>query len=126
MAFEERLETISARSGSDLSAASNQYKIVKLNSSGDAVLCTAVTDKPVGILQNKPKQNQAATIAVGGISKCQASAAVTAGNLVGTSTGAQAQTAVTTQYPIGKARTSVTNAGEIFSVLVQGAGSALI
>ena len=36
--------------GADLSSA--QYKFVKLDSNGAAVVCSAVTDVPVGVLQN--------------------------------------------------------------------------
>src|SRR3954466_13157875 len=101
MAVEEALRCITRRAGADLSATSAQYKFVKLNSSGDVILCAATTDIPIGVLQNKPKQNQAATVAIGGVTKCQAGATIAAAALVGTTAAGLAQTAATGQHTIG-------------------------
>lgn len=82
MAYEEKLETIGSLTASeDLS--SSQFSLVKISGDGTVAKCSAVTDKPFGILQNKPESGQAATVATGGISKCAAGGAITAGNEIG-------------------------------------------
>jgi hypothetical protein len=68
--------------GADLSAA--QYKFVKLNSSGQAVLCSAVTDRPIGVLQNNPTSGLEAEVTVSGGTKVVAGGTVAIGNAVGT------------------------------------------
>jgi hypothetical protein len=68
--------------GADLS--SHQYKFVKLNSSGQVVICAAATDKPYGILQNKPTSGQAAEVMKNGLSKMIMAAGNTKGNVGGT------------------------------------------
>lgn len=114
MAFEEDIETVSAKSGGDYSAASNQYKLVKISGVNTVTLCDNLTDAVYGVLQNLPKTNEAATIAIAGRSKCQASAAVTAGQLVGTTTAGLGHTAETSNKIVGIAVTSCSNAGELF------------
>ena len=71
---------LSRVAGADLSAA--QYKAVKLNSSGAAVLAGA-GEFAIGILQNNPASGVAAMIAtVGAISKAKAGGSITAGATV--------------------------------------------
>ena len=53
MAYEENQLTITVPASADLSA--SQYKFMKLNSSGQAVLVTAQADLIIGVLQNKPE-----------------------------------------------------------------------
>ena len=90
--------------GADLSA--KQYYFVKLNSSGQAILCAAATDYPIGVLQNNPISGAEATVVVAGGTKIVASAAIAAGVQIGTaSTGkADAKTAGTdtTEYTVGQ------------------------
>lgn len=92
--------------GADLSAAGNQYKFVKLNTSGQIVLCAAVTDNPIGILQNTPASGQPAEVMAFGISKLQGDADLTKGDLVGTSSDGQAAAYVhgtdTTKFIVGQ------------------------
>lgn len=106
--------------GADLSAA--QYKFVELNSGGDVTVCNAATDKPIGILQNKPTSGKMATVRVVGISKVQADAALTRGTLIGTSADGQADPKVVgtdvTEYAVGQVLEPVSNAGEIATVVV--------
>lgn len=69
--------------GADLST--HQYKFVKLNSSGQVVLCAAATDKPYGILQDKPNAlGVGAVVMCNGISKVVMAAGNTQGNVGGT------------------------------------------
>jgi hypothetical protein len=107
-------------SGADLSAAASQYKAVKLSAPNTVVLCAAVTDKPIGILQNKPKLNEPATVAWQGVSQWQCAAVLTAGTVVATNAAGQAQAAVATQFPIGQVVNpgSSAAAGDLIEVLI--------
>jgi hypothetical protein len=69
--------------GADLSAAANQYKFVEVDSSGNVSVCNAVTDRPIGVLQNRPKQGEAAEVTISGITKLQADAALAIGAIIG-------------------------------------------
>lgn len=113
--------------GADLSAASNQFKFVKLNSSGQIVLVSAVTDKPYGVLQNCPGSGQAAEVMISGVSKVQADADLAIGNQVGPSADGQAAAYVpgtdTTKYIVGEVLTANTAAGGIVSIQFNCAGA---
>lgn len=67
--------------GGDLS--SSQYKFVKINSSGQAVAIAAVTDRPIGVLQNAPTSGQEAEIVVVGGTKIKAGGTIDEGNVLG-------------------------------------------
>jgi hypothetical protein len=90
--------------GADLST--HQFKFVKLNSSGAVILCAATTDKPYGILQDKPVSGQPANVMLMGISKVVSAAGNTKGNRVGTDGSALAAEYVngtdTTKYIVGE------------------------
>ena len=105
MAYEIPKLVISLKAGADLSA--HQYKCMKLDANGDAVITAAATDIPVGILQNKPDAaGKAAEIMVVGVSKVNQDADLTIGDLIGTSADGQlAKKTVgtdTTNYVIGQ------------------------
>lgn len=105
MAYERPLLSITLPAGADLSAA--QFKFVKLNSSGQAVVCAAVTDIPVGVLQNKPDTTgKAAEVMVAGITKVQGDVDLVRGNQIGTSVDGQAAAYTagtsTTSYIVGQ------------------------
>lgn len=91
--------------GGDLSAAANQYKFVKLSANNTVVVCTGVTDKPVGVLQNTPASGGAAEVMLFGVSKVQGDADLAYGDLIGTSADGQAAAYVagtdTTKYVVG-------------------------
>ena len=74
--------------GADLS--SKQYHFVKLASATTVDVCSAITDIPIGILQNNPTSGNTATIAIFGISKVVAHGTLAAGNVIGTSADSQA------------------------------------
>lgn len=93
------------KSGADLSASTNQYKFVKLTAARTIGLCAAVTDKPIGILQNTPGSGEEATVACMGVSKVQGDANLAVGDSVGTSSDGQAAAytvADTTKYIVGQ------------------------
>ena len=73
--------------GADLSG--SQYKFVKI-SSGQAVVCAAATDVPIGVLQNAPLSGQEAEITVVGGTKIVGSASIAAGLQIGTTSAGKA------------------------------------
>jgi Uncharacterized conserved protein (DUF2190) len=114
--------TITLEAAADLSAA--QYKFVKVTAANTVNVTTATTDKAVGVLQNKPAAAaRAATVMVNGVTKMVAGAAVTAGALVMSNASAQAVTATATNQALGIALSSVSNAGEIVTVLLKDFGT---
>ena len=111
---------ITLNAGADLST--KQYRFVKLDSSGNAIVCAAVTDKPVGVLQNNPTSGQAAEIVVVGLTKVSTDAALAIGDLVGTASDGQAAAYVagtdTTKYVVGQALVTSGGADELTSIIV--------
>lgn len=95
--------------GEDLSAAGVIYKFVKLDTNGRVVVCTGVTDKPIGILQepsNGATVGLSVTVMLAGISKVQGDADLSIGDLIGTSADGQAAAYApgtdTTKYIVGR------------------------
>ena len=73
----------------DLSAKQNHF--VVLASATTVNVATAITNAPIGILQNKPDAaGKQAIVAVFGISKVVADGTLAAGNFIGTSADGQA------------------------------------
>jgi hypothetical protein len=88
----------------DLSA--KQFHFVKLASATTVTVCNGVTDKPIGVLQNSPASGQAAEICIFGITKVVSDGTTAAGDLIGTSSDAQAAVYTasdTTKYICGQA-----------------------
>lgn len=106
--------------GADLSA--HQNKFVKLDGNNRVVLCSAATDIPFGVLQNKPAAlGRGADVARFGTQvKVQADAALTVGTQVGTSADGQADAKVVgtdiTEYVVGIVTGAVSNAGELATI----------
>lgn len=74
--------------GADLSAL--QYHFVKLNSSGQVVAIAAITDIPIGVLQNKPSASgRAAEVVIMGITKIKSDEALDEAETLGTSADGQ-------------------------------------
>lgn len=111
---------LSFPAGADLSAA--QYKFVEVGTGGTVTLCNAATDRPIGVLQNKPTSGKMATVRVIGVTKVQADAALTRGTLVGTSADGQADAKTpgtdTTEYTVGVVLEPSANAGEVITALI--------
>ena len=110
--------------GADLSA--KQYYFVKLSAANTVNVCTAITDIPIGILQNKPGSGEAATVCLFGISKVSADGTLAAGNLIGTSADSQADAIAagsdTTVYTMGQALEAAA-AGDTVSMFLNPTGS---
>src|SRR5690348_7623622 len=76
-----------------------------------------------GILQNAPKLGQAADVGVLGISKAMAGAAITAGAQLQSNSAGRVITATSTNHRFAIALEAATGAGQIISVLVNGANT---
>lgn len=127
----ENPQLMTCIAGADLSADANKYKFVKFDATGDSevIVCTAVTDRPCGVLYSLGEAGAEVLVAYAGLTKVQADEALTAGDAVGTQTDGQAQVCVvgteTTVYDMGTVVRGVSNAGELATVLLkQGARAA--
>lgn len=110
---------LSIPAGANLSAA--QYTFVKISGTG-VVAVAAATDTPIGVLLNDPASGETAEVAISGVVKLKASAAITAGAAVGTTSTGTAVTVVagtdTTKYLLGRAITAAGAAGDIITVAI--------
>jgi hypothetical protein len=120
MATEGQLLKFSAVAAADLSA--KQYRFVKFTANRTVDVCAAATDKPCGVLQNKPASGQVAEVGYLGETKLEADASLTAGTLIGTSADGQADAKVpgtdTTEYIAGQIVQGAGAAGEIGTALI--------
>lgn len=108
------------KSGADLSAAANQYKLVKLDANGDIVLAAAATDVVVGSLYNTPALGEAAKVAYAGVVLVQADAALNEGVQVRSSADGQAADGSTPpSYVFGITVEAAGAAGDIIPVLAR-------
>lgn len=121
MAFEQPLGKSTFKANADLSG--KQFHIVKLTANNTVDVCSAATDRPVGILQNTPKAGEAAEVLWSGISKLKvgAGAAIAGGDPVGTDASGQGDTKVygtdTTNFVVAECVEGAA-AGNICTVLV--------
>jgi hypothetical protein len=95
MAFtgQQPLKLIGAKAGAGLTLATVQYKFVKMAPGVDntVVLCSAASDRPVGVIQAPVQQTgDPVDVVVIGQTKLQADVALAAGYGVGTSSDGQA------------------------------------
>ncbi len=90
MAYDSPSITIGTlTAAADLS--SKQYHFVKLASATTVNVCTAITDVPIGILQNNPDTaGYQCIVQIFGLSKVVADGTLAAGNIIGTSADSQA------------------------------------
>lgn len=102
---------------SDLSA--KQGYILKVSAAGKVDLC-GDGECPVGVLLNKPSADgQGASIAtIGDIAKVICAEGITAGAKVASDTDGKAVAAAATDFRLGIALDSTSNAGEYVSVLI--------
>jgi len=127
MAVESNLTCKTYEATGDLSAA--QFKFVKFDGNVGAtgcprvIVCTAATDKPAGVLQDKPTTTgEACLVAIYGETKVQADASLTVGTAIGTSADGQADAKVvgtdTTEYIVGHITLAAGAAGRIASAWI--------
>lgn len=105
MAYEgpQAVKLTGLTASADLSA--KQFYFVKVSGNNTVTVCAAATDKPIGVLQNAPASGGAAEVLCVGVTKVSSDAALTAGNLIGTSGDGQADAKTpgtdTTEYVVG-------------------------
>lgn len=115
MSFSNRVKSESFVASGDHSTL--QYHIVNLV--GAHKISASVANGGHGVIQNKPQDGEHATVAVGGITKVRAGAAVAVGNLI-TSAGSGWAAVVTSgsaadKQVLGKALTAAAS-GSVFSM----------
>lgn len=126
MATQKPLFDHSRVAGADLS--SHQHKFVKVADDGDVELCSAITDVPIGVLQNDPEAGEVCEIMVIGMSKVEAGEALDERDLIGTAADGQAEIVTpgsdTTQFIVGQVVTPAGAAGEVASAMINCASPA--
>lgn len=116
MAFTEQIVEVSALAAADYST-TGQYLGVKLTSTANTVeLADTNGEQIYGVLQNDPASGETARVAIGGICKAEAGAAIAVGALVAVDTDGQFITAATADTAVGFARSAAGAAGEVFSL----------
>mgnify|MGYP003133905194 CR=1 FL=1 len=118
---------ITLEANADLS--SKQYHFVEVDSNGKVGACNAATDRPIGVLQNKPSASgQAASVLVMGVSKIVSDAALDENNLIGPSADGQADKKIpgtdTSEFLCGTMLTATGGAGEIGTAVINCASPA--
>lgn len=126
MAYEIPGFCISLEASGDLST--KQYYFVKLDTNGQVAVCAAVTDNPIGILQDKPAaQGRACTVMVQGVSKVSSDANLAINDMVGPSADGQAAAYVhgtdTTKYIVGRVLRDGDAAAQMSTILFDCSGA---
>ena len=117
MSTMEALQTISLDAAADLSA--KQYTLVKVSGDNGIAANVLATTLSIGILQNEPPSGSPGTVAIAGISKAIAGAAVAAGAQVMSDTTGRVITATGSgAYVVGVALEACNNANEVIRVLL--------
>lgn len=119
MAFEQNLIEVSVPAA--VSFAAGQYRAGVLNSSG-ALALAAAGGRVEGVVQNKPAIADTVTLAVGGVTKMEAGAAVAAGARVAVDAAGRGVTATTGNYVLGVAMEAAGASGVYFPLLITHAG----
>jgi len=98
-----------------------QHYFVKLASATTVNVCTATTDRAIGILQNDPESGEQAVVRIFGISKVVADGTIAFNNVIGTSADSQADAIVpgtdTSVVTLGVA-IQAASAGETFTMFL--------
>lgn len=102
----------------------NIYRAAKVGATQDgADLATAATNVPLGVLQNNPAQNEAASIRMAGLSYAEAGAAISIGQRVVASTGGKfiayvrnGTWSATASYPMGTCLSTASGDGSTFTL----------
>ncbi len=81
MTYEEDGIDLSFTAGATLAA--KQYYFVKMSADNTVIACTAITDVPVGVVQNKPASGEQARVRIHGVTRVACGAAITYGQFVG-------------------------------------------
>jgi hypothetical protein len=103
----------------DLSAL--QYHFVKLDSAGKAAAVAAITDIPIGVLQNAPLAGQEAEVLVSGGTKLKGVEAITLPAFLSVSANGRGDKIAitdTTQFVVGQALTASGAQNEILTAVI--------
>lgn len=114
MALEQNVRPISLPAGEDLT--SHQWRFVKVGAGSTFVKAGA--GEGVGVLQNKPTNGEAASVATDGVSFCEAGGAINEGDLVTTDIQGRAVAASPGDVVKGTAAGGASKAGVIFNLIV--------
>ncbi len=110
----------------DLSGASGgekQYIVVRMAAATTVNICSEVLvagalKSPLGVLQNKPKSGEAASVAVMGLSKIRGGGTVTAGAFIAHNSSGMVVDAVSGDVVCGRALETATAANEIVTAFI--------
>lgn len=98
----------------------SQYYLAEIDTNGRASVCNATTDKPIGILQNKPAAvDRPAHIRAIGHSKLVAGAAIARDVDISTTSAGKGTTSQTNGYVAARALSAASAAAETIEVFVQ-------
>ncbi len=119
MAYEIPGQMVSFQAAADLSA--QQFRFVKLDANGQVAAIAAVTDIPIGILQDKPgAQGRACNVMLDGISKLVGGANLAKGDQIGPDAQGRGVAYVagtdTTKYKAGQVLEDNSVAGGLLTV----------
>jgi hypothetical protein len=119
MAYEIPGQLVSFQAAADLSA--KQFRAVKIDANGQIAAISAVTDIPIGILQDKPAaQGRAGGVMLDGISKWVGGANLAKGDRVGVDSQGRCVAYVagtdTTKYIVGTVLEDNSAAGGLCTV----------
>lgn len=122
MAYEIPGKMITLQASTDLS--SYQYRFVTVDANGKAALAGNGTSI-LGVLQNKPSDDQAASIMIDGVSKVKAAGStVAAGDLITSSSVGFAAAAAAGEYVVGRVLSgSSGSTGRMLTVALQPVGT---
>ena len=98
-----------------------QYRILRASAANECQVASFAAGGPdeiIGVLQNKPNNNEHAAVGFAGVSKVIAGAAVTANRMVTTDGSGQAIHASSGDWLLGMAVTAAGAASETISVLI--------
>ena len=120
MALQEAVRSISRLAAADLTG--SQFLLVDIDSDGKAALAGSTT-RVAGVLQNNPDTDQAATVAIAGVTKVISGAAITAGADVGSDAAGKAIAFVApatgvVAFKSGIALTAAGGADEVIDMLI--------
>lgn len=112
-----QIETLTRQAAADLSA--KQYHFVRGSAAGKCNQSSLDTDSAMlGVLQNKPKSDEFATVGFLGKSKVVAGAAVTADDIITTNSSGRAVTVTSGDMAGGRALETAGADGDIITALL--------
>ena len=98
-----------------------QYHLVKVSAANKVNRQHSAGGDIFGVLNNKPKADEHATVVVGGVTRCFAGGTIAAGAEITATASATAVTAASGDFIIGQAITAVAS-GSNFQMLITHAG----